>query len=240
MKQSSFLDQKPTRLVEQNAFHEFAIAGLGKALEDGLETASDVARQLVSMEEGSGVAFAEFLHGVNYRWGDFEKEDGDTFQKWAVRSTGRAPATIQRRVCVWEFLSNEYIPAEYREGIEGFSLKMLSKAYKVALRHKNNKHTGKLDFEPSGFDLEPSDWLSLSECVDESMLTEVLDKIMGREPNSNRMSFKLDDNGDIWFYKGKKDSSVIGSLSVRNPSQLVKDGIAELMERAGITERNEF
>ena len=240
MRQQTFLDQKPTKLMGQDAFHEFAVAGLGKALEDGLDVASSVAQQLVSMEEGSGLALGEFLHGVNFRWEIFDKEKDDTFQKWAVRSTGRAPATVQRRVCVWEFLSNEYIPADYRPGIEGFSVKMLSKAYKVALRHKNNKYTGKLDFEPSGFDLEASDWLSLSECVDEAMLTEVMDKIMGREPNSNRMSFKLDDNGDIWFYKGKKDSSVIGTLSVRNQSPLVKDGIAELMERAGITERNEY
>ena len=240
MGQQSFLDQKPTKFSGQKGFREFAQAGLGKALEEGLGFASEIAQQLVSMEESSGLAFAEFLHGLNLRWDEFEKEDGDSFQKWAVRSTGRAPATIQRRVCVWEFLANEYIPADYRPGIEGFSVKMLSKAYKVALRHKNNKYTGKLDFEPSGLDLEASDWLSLSECVDEAMLTEVMDKIMGREPNSNRMSFKLDDSGDIWFYKGKKDSSVIGTLSVRNPSPLVKDGIAELMERAGITERNEY
>lgn len=240
MKQQTFLDQKPIRFQEESEFLALADKGLGDSLELGLDAASEYAQAFVSMEEGSGLGLAKFLHGVNYRWKDFEPEEGDSFQAWAVRSTSRAPATIQRRVCVWEWLNGDYIPARYRDAIRGFSIKMLSKAYKVSLRHKNNKFTGRYDFESSGFDLEASDWLSMSESADEAMLTEVLDKIMGREPNSNRMSFKLNDNGDIWFYRGKKDSSVIGTLNVRNPSQLVKDGIAELMERAGITERNEF
>ncbi len=237
------LDQKPTKITEQVSFHDYAQFALGQALEGGLNTAEDYARQFVSMEEGAGLAFCEYLHGINFRWDSFEKEEkeeGDTFQKWAVRSTGRAAATIQRNVCVWEFLTNGYIPAEYREGIESFSLKMLKKAYRVAVRHKNNKITGQYDFEDAGYEMEAADWLALSECIDESMLNNVIDKITGREPNSNRISFKMDDNGDIWFYRGKKDSAVIGNLNVRNPSQLVRDGIAELMERARITERNEY
>lgn len=239
MKQS-FLDQKPIHFQEESEFLALAEKGLGDSLEEGLDTASEYAQAFVSMEEGSGMGLASFLHGINFRWGEFEKEEGDSFQKWAVRSTSRSAATIQRRVCVWEWLTGDYIPKAYKDAIRGFSIKMLSKAYKASLRHRNNKYTGKYDFEPSGFDLEASDWLSLSECVDEAMLTEVLDKIMGRDPNSNRTVFKLDDNGEVWFYRGKKDSAVIGTLSVHNPSQLVKDGVAELMERAGITERNEY
>lgn len=234
------LDQKPVKITEQKTFHDYAQYALGQSLESGLDVAGDYLRQFVSMQEGTGLATCEFLHGVNFRWKDVEKEDGDTFQKWAIRESGLSTATVQRNVCVWEFLTNEYIPAAYREGIEGFSLKMLKKAYKVALRHKNNKYTGQYDFEPSGYELEPADWLSLSECADESMLNEVIDKITGREPNSNRMAFKIDENGDVWFYRGKKDSAVIGHLNVNNPSKLVQDGIAELLDRAGISERNEY
>jgi hypothetical protein len=240
MKQQSFLDQKPIHFQEESEFLALADKGLGDSLELGLDAASEYAQAFVSMEEGSGLGLAKFLHGVNYRWKDFEPEAGDSFQKWAVRSTSRAAATIQRRVCVWEWLTGDYIPAAYKDAIHGFSMKMLSKAYKVSLRHRNNKFTGKFDFEPSGFDLGASEWLLLTESADEAMLTEALDKIMGREPNSNRTAFKLDDNGDIWYYRGKKDSAVIGSLSIKNPSPLVKDGIAELMERAGITERNDY
>lgn len=238
--QLSFLDQRPIRFGEEDEFLVLADKGLGDSLEAGLDAASQYAQMFVSMEEGSGIGLSKFLHGVNHRWKDFEPESGDSFQKWAVRSTSRAAATIQRRVCVWEWLTGDYIPAAYRDSIKGFSMKMLSKAYKISLRHKNNKHTGRYDFEPSGYDIDEADWLALSECVDDAMLVGVIDKITGREPNSNRSSFKIDDNGDIWFFRGKKDSAVIGTLSVRNPSKLVQDGIAELLDRAGITERNDL
>jgi hypothetical protein len=234
----TFLDQKPVKLPEENQFYLLAQKGLGESLEEGLDTAEKYARVFVSMEEGAGLGLAAFLHGVNFRWGDFEKDDGDTFWNWADRATGRAVATVQRSVCVWEWLTGDYIPAGHKQGIEAFSVKMLKKAYKVSLRHKKNKHTGKYDFEESGYDVEPADWLALSECVDDAMLVGVMDKITGRDPNSNRMSFKMDETGSIWFYRGKKDSAVIGSLSVRSSSELVRDGIAELLDRAGITEFN--
>jgi len=236
----SMLDQKPMRLPQESEFLALADKGVGDSLESGLETASKYAEMFVSMEEGSGLGLAKFLHGVNYRWQEFEKEDGDSFQAWAIRSTGRAPATIQRRVCVWEFLDGDYIPAEYKESIANFSVKMLSKAYKISLRHKKNKRTGNYDFEPSGYEIENVDWLALSECVDEVALVGVLDKITGREPNANRMSFKVDDKGQLWFYRGKKESAVCGQLFIESESAVVRDGVAEAMERLGATETNEY
>ena len=238
--QQSFLDQKHLRFEEEeSSFLDFADKGLGDSLEDGLETAAKYAQVFVSMEEGSSLGFAKFLHGVNFRWAEFEKEKGDTFQRWAVRSTGRAVATIQRRICVWEWLSGNYIPSEYKDAINSFSIKMLSRAYKISVRHKNNKRVGNYDFEASQYEMENGDWLALSECVDEAMLTDVLDKITGKEPNSNRMSFKIDDTGSIWFYMGK-NSATIGQLSLGSESQIVRDGIAELMERASITEKSDY
>jgi hypothetical protein len=236
----TFLDQKPIKLPEENQFHLLAQRGIGHSLEEGLLVAEQYARTFVSMEQGAGIGLSEFLHGVNFSWAEFDKEEGDTFWDWADRATGRAVATVQRDVCMWEWLSGDYIPAGHRNGIEAFSVKMLKKAYKISVRHKKNKYTGQYDFEPSGYDVEPADWLALSECVDDAMLVGVMDKITGRDPNSNRMSFKFDaNNGEIWFYRGKKDSAVIGQLNIINSSALVKDGIAELLDRAGIGELND-
>ena len=236
---NSFLDQKPVRFPEEKEFLILAEKGLGDSLEEGLSTAERYAQVFVSMEEGSGLGLSAFLHGVNFRWEDFKKEEGDAFWKWADRATGKAVATVQRRVCVWEWLTGEYIPEDFSESIGNYSVKMLSRAYRVSLRHKKNKYTGRYDFEPSGYEIEPADWLSLSECVDEAMLSNVIDKITGREPNSNRISFKLEDTGEIWFYRGKKSSAVVGELFVNSDSSLVRDGAREAQERLGATEFNE-
>lgn len=236
---NSLFDQKPVKLLEEDQFHVLAQRGIGQSREEGLLVAEQYARTFVSMEQGAGLGLSEFLHGVNFLWNEFEKEDGDTFWAWADRATGRASATIQRDICIWEWLSGDYIPAGHRKGIEDFSVRMLKKAYKVSVRHKKNKHTGRYDFEPSGYELEPADWLALSECVDDAMLISVMDKITGKEPNSNRTSFKIGDNGELWFYRGKKDSAVVGQLFTGSDSLLVKDGVVEVMERLGATEFDE-
>ena len=84
-----------------------------------------------------------------------------------MRSTGLAVATVQRRICTWEFIT-EYVPPEHKDAfMDNWTVGMFSRGYRVAVKHSSNKHVGNYDYLPSGYDIEPADWLALSECVDE-------------------------------------------------------------------------
>jgi len=217
--------------IDRIPFGDIAKNFLGQSLEGGIEVATDAVQQLQEMENGGAMAMSQFLHGVNFHWKELGYTD-DNFENWVVGSIGYNRAVIQRKVCVWDWLTGDWIPREYLETIEkNFSARMLSKAYKVSLRHSKNKHVGNYDFILSGNEIESGDWIALSECVDDAMLITVIDNITKREPNANRVSFDIDDNGSIWFNRGKKDRVVVGSLSVLDRSPLIMDGVAEAVER---------
>ena len=233
------VDQKHVKFTEESEFLALADKALGDALEDGLPTAAEYIRSFISMAEGSGLGLAKLLHGINVRWSDFEKEDGDNFHNWAVRSTGKAGATIQRRICAWEFLSGGYIPDAFKEGIEGFSIKMLTKAYRMAVRQERNKQVGNYNFVHLDYEVKNSDWLALSEAIDEVVVGEVVDRVTGKKPRSNRIKFKVDGRGQVWYYKGKDHGKVVGEAYVNSHDPTIREGAFELLDRAGVTEKDE-
>jgi hypothetical protein len=214
-------------------FSEIAQNFLGQSLEGGIEVASQAVGKLMEMEQNSALGMSEFLHGVNYHWKEFDADM--TFKKWANESTNYNTAVVQRKVCAWEWLTGEWIPGAYLDTIKkNFNTRMLSKAYRLSLKHSQNKYVGNYDFIKSGYDIEFPDWVALSECRDEPMLIGVIDDITDREPNANRVSFGVSDNGELVFYRGKKDQAVIGSLSVGSDSSLVKDGVSEALKKLGV------
>jgi len=219
--------------MDKIPFSDLAKNFLGQSLEGGIDVATRAVQELREMEQGSALGVSEFLHGVNLRWRDFECDD--TFKQWSADATGYNTATVQRKLCSWEWLTGDWIPGAHLDTIKkNFNNRMLSKAYKLSVKHTENKHAGNYDFVSSGYEFEDGDWLSLSECVDEPMLISVIDKVTGREPNVNRVAFSVRDNGDIVFYRGKKDQAVVGHLNVISDSALVKDGVSEVLKKLGV------
>ena len=206
---------------------------LGHKLEDGLESLGGAVGELVESEKGNGLAICKILHTVNFHWKDIEHDEYPTFDDWACGYTGYVKATVQRRICSWEFV-DQYVPGQHKETLlKNWSVGMLSRGYRVAVKHIRYKKDGNYGYEESGYEIDGGDWLALSECVDMPMLIERLGKITDKEPNSNRVSFSVDLNGEIRFYRGKKDVAVIGYLRSDSKSELVRDGISELMEKIG-------
>lgn len=216
---------------------EIADRMLGDALEKGIESATEYAGVLVHAEENSGLALSKYLHGINSHWTDFES-DGETFPQWAVRATGRELATCQRRLCIWEFLHGNYIPKPHRNRIQSFSIRQLSKAYGVAVKQVQNNE-GYYDFVSPDYEISDEQWLALSQSQDENGVIEVVREITGKEPNSNRLSFRIK-NGDILFYRGKKDGVVLGRLNHRSHDPVVLEGIEEVMRLLKAKELEEY
>lgn len=202
-------------------------------LEDGLDALGREMSLLVDGEKGNGLAVCKILHAVNFHWKNIEHDEYPTFDDWATGYTGFVKATVQRRICSWEFV-DEYVPMPHKETLlKNWNVAMLSRGYRVAVKHRRNSRVGNYDYLESGNEIDEADWLALSECVDMPMLVERLDKITGKEPNTNRTAFTVDNDGFIWFHRGKKDSASIGALNYGSESELVQDGITELMEKIG-------
>lgn len=231
-------------IVEVFDEKEILFAAADKALGDSLEEGTlgivgEALRRFRSLSQASSISAARLLHGVNYRWLDFEHEDGDTFLSWAVRETGYDRLTVIRRVCEWEFLSGGYIPQEFRDRIEDYTVRQLDKVYSVCVTAKEDKHKGVLDIVPEDYEIETEDWLKLSEALDDVAVGEAVREIKGKEKNSNHLSLKIDDDGVVWAYQGKS-SETIGQLFVEKEVELVQKAIRRICESSGISRRNEY
>lgn len=221
-------------LEELTDLFAFADKALGDASEEGLHIASHAVKTLSKLEEAGGMSLAKLLHSVNFAWDRFNVDE--TFEQWATRETQKHKKTIQERVCTWEFL-DQYVPGEHKEAfLNNWNVSMYAVGYRVAVKHKKNRLVGNYDFIPSGYEIEPADWLALSECVDLPMVYEVKGRIDGKEPNANRVSFGFNSgNGQIKFYVGKNQEKIVGYLLVNEDDLVVQEGINEILERLKVS-----
>lgn len=214
----------------ENYFIDFADVAIAR-VEDGLEDSGDYAYAMILAEKGGGLGAAKYLHFVNSHWNEID-HGKETFIEFATRKVYKNKYTVIRRVCSWEFLES-YVPSHHKEAfLRNWDVGMFSRGYRIAVKHRANKFNGNLDYLPSGLEIEKADWLALSECVDLPGLIDVKSRIDGKEPNKNRVAFTEKD-GAIWFHRGKKDSAQIGVLYCNLESELVQDGITELLEKIG-------
>jgi len=221
--------------MDKIPFSEIARSLVGQSLEGGFDAVSESMEILRGMEQGSALGVSEYLHGVNYSWKEFCKTHSidDTFKN--VFSSWYDTATLQRKVCSWEMLTGDWIPKEYLDVIKrNYNTKMLNASYRVILKHFQNPHVGNYEYIKSGLDIKTSDYLALSECRDFPAVVDAVKKIKGEDPDKNKVSFTVRDNGDIVFYRGKKDQAVVGHLNVISDSALVKDGVSEVLKKLGV------
>ena len=225
---------------EKEILFGVADKALGDSLEEGnLGIAGEALRRFRSLNQASSLSVARLLHGVNFRWRDFDHEEGDTFLEWGVRETGYDKLTITRRVCEWEFLTGGYIPQAFQDRINDYTVRQLDKVYSICVGSEENKRVGNLDIVPEDYEIEHDDWLKLSEAIDDVSVTEAVREIKGKEKNANNMSLKIDDDGVVWVYQGQT-SQTVGQLFTEKDSELVKKAIRRIMKNAGITPRNEY
>lgn len=198
---------------------------IGQALEDGnFDIAWEVAEKFRAMNKASSIGACKLLHGVKLHWEEVDS-DGETFIQQAVRRTGYAELTIERYVSVWELLSGEYIPEEFRENVWGHTMRQLVKEASLVV--------------DQGYELEHDDWRDLSEAIDEHRVAEICSSIKGTPRNKNHMSLKVNDDGTIMAYQGNKESSV-GQLFIESSDPLVQKAVRRIMDGCGITKRNEY
>lgn len=234
------LDQKPVVYDgEQESLFSYADRSLGQSLEDGsLDSVAETLRMFRTLGRDSSLAAAKTLHGVNRNWYQLEHEEGESFLEWAVRETGYSGLTIERAICMWEFLFEDYIPKPYRAKIAGHTVQQLHKEYSIRVSCKRSEE-GDYDYVEEDYEITDKQWLALAEAPDTAGVVAVVDKIKGRKGNKNRMSLKIAEDGTLWVFQGKH-SETWGQLKVGSQSELVQKAIRRACENLPITEHNDY
>lgn len=231
----AFLDQK--LVVVEDEFDKLMAMPdnvMGTCLEnDDLETIAGVLRGLRSLNRSSALATAKLLHSVNAHWNEFSHDEGDTFVYWATRETGYNSETVKKNVSVWEFLNGGYIPKQHRARFNDHTMKQLTKEYSLCITP--HEKDGKLEFIQEDYGLKDENWLALSECVDGPQTSALVMELKGKERNENYISFKIDADGSLWYFS-KKSNGTIGQLFTEHKSELVREAVRCLLERAKIRE----
>ena len=230
---TTFLDQPiPKPLIiynevtpekhEETYVLELADRVLGESLEDGnFDLAFEVIEKFRAMNKASSLGIAKILHGVNSHWKDQE----ETFIQQAVRKTGYSEQTIERYIHVWEMLTGDYIPEEFKENIWNQTMRQLVKEAETVVDQK--------------YELDHDDWLALSEATDYHRTMDVCQAAKGKPRNKNHVSLKLDEAGDIFAYQGDRQAFV-GTLNIESVDPLVIKAIHRICNDAGISKKSDY
>jgi hypothetical protein len=199
---------------------------IGQSLEEGnFQTAWFCLEKFRSMNKASSLGACKVLHGVKVNWDKVPHEEGDTFIEEAIRNSGYAELTVERYVSVWEFLTGNYIPEQFRENIWGQTMRCLLKEASLVVDQE--------------YELDGDDWLKLSEAIDENVIADVCAKVKGKPRNKNHMSLKIDEEGDVWVYQGGNEGFLM-SLPVRDEREFMQKAVRRVVRELGITKKNEY
>ena len=220
------LDQAET----PNKYDEFYVLDLadrliGESLELGdFDIAWQGLEKYRALNKASSLGICKILHGVKSNWDKVSHEE-ETFVQEAMRRTGYSQLSIERYVNIWEMLTGEYIPEEFKEGVQGQTIRQLVKVAETVV--------------DQGYGLEHDDWQAISDAVDYNATMDVCQKAKGKERNKNHLSLKITEIGDIVAYQGQ-DERQVGRLFVLDDDPIVQKSVRRIMRGSGITPRNEY
>lgn len=210
---------------------------VGSAMEEGsFEYAFLYVQQLRALQRATGLGSAKTLHLINLYWDKID-HDEETFIAQAVRLTGYSELHIKRLVCAWEMLSGNYIPQPFREKISEQTLQCLFKESQLVVLPR--PVNGRYEFVGQDYHIEESEWRALAEAPDERTVGEIVSEIKGKPRNKNLTTFVIEDNGDVFVYRGK-DSDFLFPLPVTDEREWMQKVVGRVVEKLEIVRRNEY
>ena len=227
------LDQaipKPISVAQEKYEEQYVLSladrVLEQSLEDGnFEMAWLAVEKFRAMNKASSLGAARILHGVNQNWNNVPHEDDDTFIKQAMRRTGYSEITIDRYVFVWDMLTGDYIPEQFKENIWSQTMRQLVKEAETVVDQK--------------YELDDEDWLALSEAGDYHRTMEICQTAKGKERNKNHMSLKIDENGDVWAYQGS-ESKWLFQMPIDSDDPIIIKAINRICKDSGISKKTSY
>ena len=174
-----------------------------EAIENGNpDNAFKAMKSLLGVSQVAGIGFSKFVYTLKYNWKNFKCRD--TFDDRAQDILGRGKKSIDDNFKVWEMLVSPDVPKEYRDKFMNFPIRCL---IPIANLWKQ------------GWDVEPHQWLRLSNAPDPSSIGKIIREIKGVEPKegSLQMEWRAGDK-ELLVWENGKPNSIYLTYDENNPA----------------------
>ena len=179
--------------------------------------ALNAGRTLISVAKLSSYGLAKLLYYTKKNWHRYKVKE--TFEEIAYDHVGIAPENIDRYIRVWSMFDNAIIPQNHVEEIRQRNIKDL-------IPLANALH--------QGYEVEAEEWDKLVDAPDYNTFAKVVrEDIKGKEPRKGALAIYLDHQGTLWAYQDN-DRKFVGSLEVKDDSEVVQRAIDRLTKNAGV------
>lgn len=183
-----------------------------KAVESGNpEIAFKSMKSLLGVTQVGGLAFAKFVYVMGYQWEKFNQRD--TFESQAVTQFGRGKKAIKDNFKVWEMLVSGDIPREYCDKFKLFPIRCL---IPIASLWKQ------------GWEVEPHQWMRLSQAPDPSTIGKIIREIKKVEPKKGSLQITMEEDGSLIAWKNDQ-RYFVGHLNVQDDDEVIQQAIERIM-----------
>lgn len=181
--------------------------------------ALNAGQQLRSIIKTSGLSLAKLLFLMKKNWDQYDM--ADEFNDVAYEYIGIEKVTVDRYIDVWNMLTNNSIPEQFREGIQQRNIKD-----NIPIAHALEDH-----------EISDDIWQKLVEAPDINTVSKIIrEEVTHQPPKKGSLQLYMDRTGTIWaFYNDER--YFVGSLEVDADEEAVQKAIKRIISGGGILEQ---
>jgi hypothetical protein len=175
------------------------------------DIAGDALRYLTGVSRISGLSLAKLIYTFKYQWDKFNRRDD--FESYIREHAGVTKTTIKRYYTIWEMLVSGDIPKEYAEKIKLQPVRCL---VSIGTMWKQ------------GWEIEPHQWMRLSQAPDPSTVNKIIRDIKKVEPKKNTLQITMEEDGSLIAWKNDQ-RYFVGHLNIQDADEVVQQAIERIM-----------
>lgn len=175
--------------------------------------AADAMRGLLGVSQISGLAFSKFIYVMSFQWKNFGQSKHQSYEDWAIDEFGRQKKSIRDNYNVWSFLVSGDVDKKYVDRFKTMPVRCL---IPIANLWKQE------------WEVEPHQWMRLSEAPDPSTINKLIREIKGKEPKKG--SLQIDwvvDEKKITCWKDGTPHNIY--LQYDEEDEVILAGLARLL-----------
>lgn len=166
------------------------------------EIAGEYMVALLGVSQVSGLSFAKFLYVMKFQWHTFNRMD--SFEDWAIDKFGKVKKTVNDQVRIWEMLVSGDIDKKYCERFKNMPIRCL-----IPIANLWSQK----------YEVEPYQWMRLSEAPDPSTVSKIIREIKKVEPKKDSLQIEwLVEEKTITGWKNGKPSNIYLQYDENDPT----------------------
>lgn len=181
--------------------------------------ALEMCKQLVAIEQVTGLALSKALYFLEKNWEKYGIEDA--FTDVVFEYIGKHKHTIDRYVKVWGLFDNAVVPQNHVEELQQGNIGLLFPIANAIYE---------------GHEISEDNWDKLVEAPDVSTVLKIIrDDVKGVPPRKGSLQLYLYRDGSIWaFFNNER--YFVGSLEVEAKEEPIQRAIERIKKNTGILE----